>query len=138
MYEAVCSSYHMGRAHRSHRWGHWFESSTDHSLPEMGGHFLCAESYGKVIRPVVSSEKPMQIKASSRFKRILFPPGKVAGKLNQAQYGTYFIYRGAANGSTRLPQVHGLPILDMHIPFFWQPLHISSPLTPGSIYITRG
>ena len=29
-------------------WGHWFESSTDHSLPEMGGHFLCADSCGKI------------------------------------------------------------------------------------------
>ena len=27
----VCNSYHGGRAHRSHRWGHWFESSTDHT-----------------------------------------------------------------------------------------------------------
>lgn len=22
----------VGRAHRSHRWGHWFESSTDHQI----------------------------------------------------------------------------------------------------------
>ena len=24
-------TYYIGRAHRSHRWGHWFESSTDHT-----------------------------------------------------------------------------------------------------------
>ena len=30
VYEAVYSSYHIGRAHRSHRWGHRFESCCDH------------------------------------------------------------------------------------------------------------
>ncbi len=31
----------VGRAHRSHRWGHWFESSTDHQKPpsQEGGFF---------------------------------------------------------------------------------------------------
>ena len=29
----VGQSGHLGRAHRSHRWGHWFESSTDHHSP---------------------------------------------------------------------------------------------------------
>ena len=31
VYEAVCTSYHMGRAHRSHRWGRWFESNCHHA-----------------------------------------------------------------------------------------------------------
>ena len=30
-YSAVCNSYHGGRAHRSHRWGRWFESNCHHA-----------------------------------------------------------------------------------------------------------
>ena len=30
-YMDICRCEQMGRAHRSHRWGHWFESSTDHT-----------------------------------------------------------------------------------------------------------
>ena len=29
-YSTVCNSYHGGRAHRSHRWGRWFESNCHH------------------------------------------------------------------------------------------------------------
>jgi len=33
-------TYYIVRAHRSHRWGRWFESNCHHSLPSSGGLFF--------------------------------------------------------------------------------------------------
>ena len=63
-YSTVCNSYHGGRAHRSHRWGRWFESNCHHHpekleksgfsffLPSPGGtHFIATavNSPGRVL-----------------------------------------------------------------------------------------
>ena len=36
---------HIVRAHRSHRWGRWFESNCHHSLPSSGGLFFSLFSF---------------------------------------------------------------------------------------------
>jgi hypothetical protein len=58
----------LGRAHRSHRWGHWFESSSGHLQQHHNGSVDPPNSH-----PVPKYDPPIM-----RLSRKLFPPpGKV-------------------------------------------------------------
>ena len=67
----------VGRAHRSHRWGHWFESSTDHSLPSSGGLFFAIFHFPACLpqKPPSGEKSPKPLSANLlRLTRALHEP----------------------------------------------------------------
>lgn len=65
----------VGRAHRSHRWGHWFESSTDHAILDLQRSGIFSLSLQKrmvssmtkfVPRPKLSKKARKELDAQKR------------------------------------------------------------------------
>ena len=115
----------VGRAHRSHRWGHWFESSTDHQIsparlalqgfslqkPRVhtdGGLPTAAACGGfrpsvNGSSPVQTTNQPCEVSLAGFFRfdfdfPIDFPPVRADIKRFEAAYLSCFINAGKQSG----------------------------------------
>ena len=84
----------VGRAHRSHRWGHWFESSTDHQISLASSGLARLFLYkSRVFTPMEVCRRPPPVAGSGRRStvRVQYRPPHQPCKVSLAGF-VRFIY----------------------------------------------